>query len=176
MILNGAARKNGNTAELIKAFSEGAATNVNIIREFYIQDKTIHGCIGCNSCRENEGNCVQKDDMEEIYDGFEWSDVVVFASPIYFTTITGTLKTVNDRLYAMWNKLGHAGIRKRSVLLLTAATLMFEQPLLWYQQFIQYNGWKDLGIVLGAGNAYGIGKANDSKSVLEARKIGESIQ
>lgn len=63
----------------------------------------INGCIGCNKCKDamNKDNpCIQKDDMKDIYMAFKEQDVVVFASPIYFWTITGVLKTVVDRLYA----------------------------------------------------------------------------
>lgn len=41
MILNGAARKNGNTAKLIKAFTEGAIGAGNQVKEFYLQDMVI---------------------------------------------------------------------------------------------------------------------------------------
>ena len=38
MILNGAARKNGRTASLVKAFMDGAERAGNTVREFYLQD------------------------------------------------------------------------------------------------------------------------------------------
>lgn len=44
IILNGAARKNGNTDALIKAFTEGSEETGNNVREFYLQTMNIHGC------------------------------------------------------------------------------------------------------------------------------------
>ena len=105
LILNGASRKNGNTAMLIKAFTEGAVSAGNRIKEFYLQDMDIHGCFGCEGCSRAGKNaddpCVQKDDMSEINKAFVESEVVVLASPVYFWTISGTLKVAieNAELY-----------------------------------------------------------------------------
>ena len=41
LILNGAGKKNGNTAELIKAFTEGAESAGNTVTEFYLQTMSI---------------------------------------------------------------------------------------------------------------------------------------
>ena len=86
IILNGAARKSGNTAKLIKAFTDGANAAGNTVREFYLVDMNIHGCTGCERCG-NTKRCVQLDDMQEIYEAFEQADAVVFASPVYLWTI-----------------------------------------------------------------------------------------
>lgn len=50
--------------------------------------------------RDSKSPCSQKDDMEQIYSVFADCDAVVFASPVYFWTITGPLKMMADRLYA----------------------------------------------------------------------------
>ena len=72
MILNGAARKNGRTASLIKAFTDGAESVGNTVSEFYLQEMNINGCMGCDGCskapKDVENPCVQKDDMAEIND------------------------------------------------------------------------------------------------------------
>ena len=39
LILNGSPKKNGNTAKLIKAFTEGAQAAVHEVREFYCQGR-----------------------------------------------------------------------------------------------------------------------------------------
>lgn len=106
LILNGSPRKNGKTASLVKAFTEGAAKSGNEVREFYLNGMNIKGCLGCEACSRNGGKCVQRDDMDTVNEAFLWADVVVFASPMYWGTITGQLKIVIDRLYAVQNKLG----------------------------------------------------------------------
>ena len=89
--------------------------------------------------------------MDQIYAGFEDADVVVFASPLYFWTITGTLKTVADRLYAELECLGYSKFSKRSVLLMTADGGDNSQAKTWYRTYERNLGWKNLGEVLGKG-------------------------
>ncbi|MCC8023859.1 MAG: flavodoxin family protein [Clostridium sp.] len=155
VILNGAARKNGNTAELINSFSKGAKESGHEIREFYLQDMVIHGCMGCEGCNHAAKNasspCVQKDDMTLIYEAFAQADVVVFASPLYFWTITGPLKTVADRLYAEIRSLGYQKFVKESVLLMTAGGGDYSQATTWYRTFERNLAWKSRGEILGTG-------------------------
>lgn len=164
LVLNGCARKNGNTAKLIRAFTEGAEEAGHTVEEFYLQDMKINGCIGCQrASRDPENPCVQKDDMGLIYKAFVNCDVVVFASPVYFWTVSGTLKTAVDRLYAEFECLGSIRVRRESVLLMTAGSTDYVQALAWYRRFEQYCGWKNRGEVLGAGKTE------------EARKLGLSL-
>lgn len=167
LILNGASRKNGSTAALVKAFFEGAVSCGNNVKEFYLQTMNIHGCLGCDNCSKtykgNSDPCVQKDDMTEIYKAFVASDVVVFASPVYFWTISGPLKTVTDRLYSALRNLGYVGFAKKSVLLMTAGGSDYSQAVKWYETFERNLGWINLGEILGSGKTE------------KAKKLGESI-
>ncbi len=164
VILNGAARKNGNTAKLIQAFTDGAKSAGHDVQEFYLQNMKINGCLGCNACRRADKNsanpCAQKDDMAEIYPAFQTADVIVFASPVYFWTITGTLKTATDRLYAKLSALGYGEFPRESVLIMTAGGSDFTQAQTWYRTFEKNLGWKNLGEILGSGKidaAYRLG-------------------
>lgn len=167
IILNGAARKNGNTAALVRAFAEGAKSAGHHVQEFYLQDMVIRGCLGCEGCsrakRGIDNPCVQKDDMAKINRAFLHADVVVFASPLYFWTISGPLKTASDRLYAMLRNLGYGDFPRKSVLLMTAGGNDYSQAVRWYETFERNLGWTNLGEVLGVGRTE------------EARKLGYSI-
>lgn len=46
-----------------------------------------------------------KDKLNDILDKIINSDVLVFASPVYYYSITGTLKNFIDRTYAKYNKI-----------------------------------------------------------------------
>lgn len=152
LILNGAARKNGNTAKLIQAFSEGARSSGHIVQEFYLDSMNIHSCKGClRAGRDGKSPCSQKDDMDQIYAAFVDCDVVVFASPVYFWTITGPLKTVADRLYASLECMGYGRFVRESVLLMTADGSDYSQAVTWYRTYERNLGWKNRGEVLGKG-------------------------
>ncbi|WP_310603703.1 flavodoxin family protein [Anaerosporobacter sp.] len=160
LILNGSPRKNGKTASLIKAFTEGAETSGNEVRNLYISEMDIKGCIACEACSQNGGNCIQKDDMIQVNEAVEWAEVIVFASPMYWGIITGQLKIVIDRLYAECNKLGWKGFNKETALIMTARGDYYQQSLDFYSIFTDMMKWKNWGTVLGAGKekeAYAIG-------------------
>ena len=101
--------------------------------------------------------------MDHIYAVFADTDVVVFASPVYFWTITGTLKTAADRLYAELECLGYGGFPKQSVLLMTADGGDYSQAVTWYRTYERNLGWRNLGEVLGKGKT------------AEAYRLGASI-
>ena len=166
VILNGAPKKNGRTASLVKAFADGAKAAGNDVTEFYLFGMNIRGCLDCEGCARKPADdphpCAQKDDMNLIYDDYVDADVVVFASPVYWFTITGTLKTAVDRLYAIERSRGFGAVKKDTVLLMTAGAPVYDMPLGWYR-FFGTMGWRDLGTVLGAGKE------------AEARRLGESI-
>lgn len=163
LILNGAARKNGNTAKLVQAFSDGAKSIGHNVSEFYLDGMNIHSCKGClRAGRDSKRPCSQKDDMEQIYSVFADCDVVVFASSVYFWTITGPLKTAADRLYAELECLGYGGFVKESVLLMTADGGDYSQAVTWYRTYERNLRWKSRGEVLGKGKteaAYQLGSS-----------------
>lgn len=161
LVLNGAARKNGSTAKLVEAFADGAGHAGNQVKIFYLDGMNIHSCKGClKAGKDSRHPCSQRDDMEQIYAEFAEADVIVFASPVYFWTITGTLKTAADRLYAELECLGYGSFAKSSVLLMTADGGDYSQAVTWYRTYERNLGWKNLGEVLGKGKtteAYELG-------------------
>ena len=163
LIFNGAPKKNGNTADIINAFSEAAEAE-NEVKEFYLQEMDIKGCLDCGGCRRKEKNseepCVQCDSMNDIYPYFREADVIVFASPVYWWDITGTLKTAIDRLYAAINNFTDMP-SKETVLLMSSGGSTIDHMMDWYKNFEHWLGWKNIGVSM-----------NDLE---EARRIGASI-
>lgn len=162
VIVNGSPRKNGSTASLINAFVEGAESAGNEVKELYIQSMDIGGCLACEACSRNGGECVQKDDMETVNESLLWADVVVFASPMYWGTVTGQLKIVIDRMYALQNKLGMGNFSRDSVLIMTSRGEYYDMAKSFYAIFGAI-GWNDIGMILGAGKED------------EARALGKDI-
>jgi multimeric flavodoxin WrbA len=89
--------------------------------------------------------------MSEIYRAFLDAQIVVFASPVYFWTISGPLKTATDRLYAALRNLGYQAFKRKNALLMTAGGSDYSQAVSWYETFERNLGWKNLGEVLGSG-------------------------
>jgi multimeric flavodoxin WrbA len=73
------------------------------IERIVLNDKTIGGCLGCAKCRDypDEIACVQKDDAINIMKNMVSSDVVLYASPVYFWGFSSQMKALIDRCYAL---------------------------------------------------------------------------
>ena len=98
LILSSSPRKNGNSDTLCHNFASGAKDSGNEVVEIFINDKNINYCKACAYCEKHNGVCTIKDDMVDIIKEIFASDVIVFASPVYFYSISGQLKTFIDRL------------------------------------------------------------------------------
>ena len=98
LILSSSPRKNGNSDTLCHNFASGAKDSGNEVVEIFINDKNINYCKACAYCEKHNGVCIIKDDMVDIIKEIFVSDVIVFASPVYFYSISGQMKTFIDRL------------------------------------------------------------------------------
>lgn len=65
------------------------------MEKVFLTEKQIGYCRGCGVCNTTHV-CVQKDDMAEILDKMVKADVIVLATPVYFYTMDGQLKTFID--------------------------------------------------------------------------------
>lgn len=102
LALLGSPNKKGNTASLLEKFLEGAATHNVESGTVFLHSCNIAPCTACNSCRENpEVLCVIDDDMQQLYSKVYDADVLVFATPVYWWTISAQMKLFMDRLYAI---------------------------------------------------------------------------
>ena len=105
LILSGSPRAKGNSNILCDEFMRGAEEAGNQVEKVQVSRLNLAGCLGCNACKRNGGECVQKDDMVTIKEKMISADVIVLASPIYFYSMTAQLKTLLDRCYAFMDSL-----------------------------------------------------------------------
>ena len=97
LVIVGGGRPRGNTAQLVDAFIRGAQEAGHQVEKVSLLQTEVKGCLGCNACYRNGGNCVQKDDMTEIREKMLAADVIVLASPIYFYTMTAQMEAGDIR-------------------------------------------------------------------------------
>lgn len=98
LIFFGAARPKGHTKQMVDVLVDNLDGEVEIIDAYRTP---VAPCKDCRYCWHKKG-CSIKDEMQEIYNKIEEADNIVFASPIYFHSITGPLKTMVDRLQVYW--------------------------------------------------------------------------
>jgi multimeric flavodoxin WrbA len=96
---NGSARKDGNTALLLKTALAELAT-AGIDTEMYqLAGKPIQGCIACYQCFKNKDRrcAVDKDIVNECVAKMVEADGILLGSPTYFADVTAGMKALIER-------------------------------------------------------------------------------
>lgn len=109
LILSSSPRRGGNSDTLCDAFAHGAREAGNEVEKIFLGDQDIHFCRGCGVCNKTH-KCVQEDDMAAILDRMVRADVLVFASPVYFYTVCGQMKTLIDRTVPRYTEIAHKDV------------------------------------------------------------------
>lgn len=94
-------RISGNTDLLIDQFLSGARENGAETEKIQLCDFNIKPCTQCDYCRR-EGNCIIRDDMQELYPKILTTNCLVLASPIYFMAHCAQAKLLIDRCQTFW--------------------------------------------------------------------------
>lgn len=100
--LMGSPRKNKNTNKALDIVLDSMNKKEYKIKKIYLGDLKINPCTGCDYCGYKE-NCVQKDDMNMLYEEFDSADVVILAAPLYFNSFNGLTKNIIDRCQRYWS-------------------------------------------------------------------------
>lgn len=106
LALNGSPRGGeGNTEVILKPFLKGCEKAGGETETIYLKDKDIKHCSGCFTCwTKTPGKCIYKDDMEELLVKLSEADIIVYATPLYYFTVTGIMKDFMDRMLPLNNK------------------------------------------------------------------------
>jgi len=96
----GSPRKSGNTAAVVNEVLRGAQEAGAQISVYNLNQLNIKGCQSCYKCQTSEGRCIQKDDMQNLYDEIYSADAVVIGTPVYMMQVTGQTKLFVDRFFA----------------------------------------------------------------------------
>ncbi len=99
--LNGSPKANGNTAYAIKVVFEqleAAGIETEILP---VGNQTIKGCTGCGMCfRNKDEKCIITGDVvNEYIQKMKDADGLLFASPVYWAGMNGTMKSFLDRVF-----------------------------------------------------------------------------
>jgi multimeric flavodoxin WrbA len=97
--INGSARKDGNTAILIRRVFEELEKEGIETEMIQLAGTTLRGCIACYQCfARKDGHCaVTGDLLNEYIDKMREADGIILASPTYFADVTAEMKALIDR-------------------------------------------------------------------------------
>ena len=105
VVVSSSPRKGGNSDTLCDEFVKGAIDGGNEAVKYFLDDIDLGSCKACMACKTPEMKCFQDDGIAEILDNMMKADVIVYATPIYYFEMTGTLKRFFDRCYPIFNHL-----------------------------------------------------------------------
>ena len=98
LIIDGSPRKGGNCSiladKLVSSFEKfGVDTEI-----FKVGAKEIRGCVACGYCHTH-GECVFKDEVNELSGKFCYADGLIVISPVYYGSPNGSVISLLDRLF-----------------------------------------------------------------------------
>ena len=174
LVISSSFRNNSNSEALADQFMEGAKASGNEAEKITLGGKHIEFCKGCLACQKL-GKCVIADDTNVIVEKMLNADVLVFASPVYYYSICGQLKTMLDRA----NPLFSSEYKFRDIYFMAAAADEDYEAAAGARTAIQ--GWADCfeeakfaGMVF-AGGVTDAGDVAGHKALLEAFEMGKRV-
>ena len=184
IIVKGSPRKNGNSAILAEQVAAGAEAVGAEVESFYLHGLDIQPCDACDACQGvADLDCVIEDDMQILYPKLREADAVVYASPIYWFTVSAQMKLFMDRCYGLGGDSDeieyHALAGKRIGIVLTyGGDDPFDSgavnAIRTFQDMFNYIPAEIVGIVYGC--ALDAGEIRQNQEVMkEAYELGREL-
>ena len=173
LIISASPRRGGNSDLLCDRFLAGAREAGHHAEKIFLRDKKINYCQGCGVCNTTHA-CVQKDDMAPLLDKMLQADVIVFATPVYFYSCDGQLKTISDRCVPRYTEMKN----KDFYFILTAADTEqknMRRTLETLRGFTEdcLEGARERGVIYGTG-AWQAGEVKELPVYQEAYEAGKN--
>ncbi len=112
--------------------------------------------------------------MAEVLDKMIAADVIAMATPVYFYTMNGQMKTLIDRTVARYTEISN----KEMYFIVAAANgrkQAMERTLEGFRGFTScLSGAKEKGIIYGTG-AWKVGDIKGSKAMTQAYEMGKKV-
>jgi len=115
LVILGSRNPKGQTARAAEAFLRGVTDGGGECEQFFLPQMRIERCRQCEDngwgiCR-TEGRCVIEDDFASLVDKIRSADAAIFATPVYFSDLSESMRAFLDRLRrTCMNQSGKAGI------------------------------------------------------------------
>ena len=174
LIISSSPRKGGNSETLAASFAKGAEEAGHEVETVYLREKKYGFCKGCLACLK-VGHCVIDDDAVEIVAKMHDADVLVFATPVYYYSVSGQLKTMLDRA----NPLFDSDYAFTKAYLMAAAAEDGEETVEGTIKAVQ--GWVDcferceLAGTVFAGGVNGVGDIAGHPALEKAYQMGKEV-
>lgn len=169
IVISTSLRRGSNSDMLADQFIAGAESAGHEVEKISLLGKNIQFCKGCLVCQKL-GRCVINDDVNAIMDKVLKADVVCWATPIYYYEMSGQMKTLIDRMNAMYEQDYHF----RDVYLLTTAAEVEENTPKRAETGL--TGWIDCYPKSSLAGTLFCGGVNDAREIQGNSKLQEAFE
>lgn len=104
IVISSTPRVGGNSEILANEFARGARDAGHSVEVVNLREYKLNYCTGCYACHKT-GKCVFDDGMNELGQKLLKADAIVFATPVYFYSMSGQLKVFIDRLVPYYTQI-----------------------------------------------------------------------
>ena len=102
MVISGSRHPHGQTGQAVDALMEGLRGRGAEAELVFLPTRNIERCRQCDAAGwgacQAEGRCVIEDDFASLVQGIRSADCVAFATPVYFSDLSESLRAFLDRL------------------------------------------------------------------------------
>jgi len=186
LVLSSSPRRNGNSALLAEAVSDGLA-EAGHEAEFVFAEDFLHAFLrDCRKCRKPDGECSIEDGFRSVFlDHYLPADGFIAATPIYWYGTSGQLKTFFDRTFcyyaASYPRSAEVieGMKDKRIGLVLSSEETFPMVsggiITQIQEFSRYTRSTFVGVVHGYGNARGDVLRDPGEPIKAARRFGREF-
>ncbi|MBQ4522011.1 MAG: flavodoxin family protein [Lachnospiraceae bacterium] len=105
VIINGSHRKHGATAQILNEMYQRLKQYRDVeVEMIHVADLELKYCVGCGTCYKT-GECIFKDDIENLSWKIENADGIILGSPTYASNVSGQMKVIIDRGHFVMEQL-----------------------------------------------------------------------
>ncbi len=140
VVLHGSPRKAGSSDTLASWFLDGLnSRGSHTVQHFFANEMSVKPCQGCEACNDpSHPGCATHDDMDAVYEAVRGSDLVVWATPMYWGYMTAQMKLLVDRMEAIASPRVFRG---KTFLVILTYRHHYESTLAFFQRvFANYFG------------------------------------
>lgn len=138
----GSPRAGGNTDLLAEQVLRGASDAGFETETVALRKLRVRPCTGCDKCWQSARPCIFNDDMSVLYETIGESDILLFATPVYWYAPTAIFKAFIDRLIPLNRPQGWHLIENKAAILVTAyeedGTTAAEPMLRMFELSLEY--------------------------------------
>lgn len=142
IILNGSPHREGNLSRFADVVADELIGRGHAVETIALYDFRLGPCRSCDACAAT-GRCALTDEFAALAERMSGADLIIFATPVYWFSVSGVMKTLMDRTQSLWH--GRQLRTKAGAALIAQAQAGAAETCALLASFCRYHGIRWLG-------------------------------